>query len=258
VTGTTVADMLGAAAPAYVATGPAATGKLTLAVVALGESPTDFSGIDLPAAILASRGPDGALGDGGTWSDAYGILGLVAAGVPPPPDSVAHLMTGAAPGGGWNFERAADTAAADSTGLVLSALAAAGVPPEAPAVRRGVAALARLQRADGGFPGYSGATDATSTAFALLGLQAVGQETDGPAWLRSSIDPGPRGNPESGPRGGIVPALLSLQARAGGFAGYGGPNDPGATYAAALALAGRPLPIRPRAHAYLPAGFNGF
>ena len=72
------------------------------------------------------------------------------------------------------------------TWSVLCALNAAGVPPEDPAVRRAVAWLVSVQREDGGWgedeesyadapPGRYEESTASQTAWALLGLMAVGQ-----------------------------------------------------------------------------------
>ena len=72
------------------------------------------------------------------------------------------------------------------TWSVLCALNAAGVPPEDPAVRRAVAWLVSVQREDGGWgedeesyadapPGRYKESTASQTAWALLGLMAVGQ-----------------------------------------------------------------------------------
>ncbi len=81
------------------------------------------------------------------------------------------------------------------TWSVLCALNAAGVPPGDPAVRRAVAWLTRIQNADGGwgeddrsydrhYKGYqAAASTASQTAWAVLGLMAVG-ETDSPAVAR--------------------------------------------------------------------------
>ncbi len=73
------------------------------------------------------------------------------------------------------------------TWSVLCAFAAAGVAPDHPAIRRGVAWLARIQNADGGWgeddQGYAvhydgyvpSASAASQTAWALLGLMAAGE-----------------------------------------------------------------------------------
>jgi squalene-hopene/tetraprenyl-beta-curcumene cyclase len=83
------------------------------------------------------------------------------------------------------------------TGHVLPALAAAGLSPDQPAIRRAVAWLERVQNADGGWgedlrsyddPAWSGrgVSTASQTAWALWGLHAAG-ETDGEA-ARRGID----------------------------------------------------------------------
>jgi squalene-hopene/tetraprenyl-beta-curcumene cyclase len=81
------------------------------------------------------------------------------------------------------------------TWSVLSALNAAGVDPQSPAIRRAVAWLESTQNADGGwgesdesykleYRGYeAGRSTASQTAWALLGLMAAG-EADNPAVAR--------------------------------------------------------------------------
>jgi hypothetical protein len=49
-----------------------------------------------------------------------------------------------------------------------------------------------------------------------------------------------------------VDALLSLQTREGGFPGFGGPNDPAATYQALPGLLGHTFPASIRTLRYLP------
>jgi squalene-hopene/tetraprenyl-beta-curcumene cyclase len=80
------------------------------------------------------------------------------------------------------------------TGHVIPALVSAGLRPDDPAVRRGVAWLERVQNADGGWgedlrsyddAAWSGrgASTASQTAWALWGLHAAG-EADGEAARR--------------------------------------------------------------------------
>jgi squalene-hopene/tetraprenyl-beta-curcumene cyclase len=84
-----------------------------------------------------------------------------------------------------------DPTCADITGRVLEALAAHGVKPDHPAVRRGVAWLVRHQEQDGSWYGRWGVAYIYGTCFALRGLAAAG-ENDREAhilrageWLRS-------------------------------------------------------------------------
>jgi len=229
----------------YAARGPSAAGKLAVGAIALGADPRAFGGVDLVALLEgAYDAGTGRFGAGGTWDQAWAVLGLAAADATVPPAAVAALIGAASPAGGWGFAAGAEAPDADSTGLALQALGAAGVPPGDKAVRDGVLALRALHNPDGGFAGFDGATSAASTAMAIGGLAAVSQDVGGPGWQGAGSG---RWTPRE--------ALLRRQSPQGGFAGFAGADDPGSTYAALLALADRTLPIRPPRPAYLPIGF---
>jgi hypothetical protein len=232
--GATPSEYLAAEAPEYAATGPAAAGKLALAAAALDEDARSFGGVDLVATIESAYDPvSGAYGTGGTWAQAYALLGLVAAGREVPPAAAAHLAAIASPGGGWGYEAVAPVPDPDSTGVALQAAIAAGMGPDDPVVRRAVEALHALQLDDSSFPGYDGASSTVSAATAVSGLVAADQVVDGAGWRRDWQQM----------RRGPLDALLGAQTDSGGFVGYGGVEDPAATYAAALALSGRALPV---------------
>ena len=256
--GSTAEAFLAAAAPQYAAQGASAAGKLltVASLFAAKGGAVRLGGVDLVAKVLATYQPvSGTFGSGGTWDSAWAILGLRAAGARLPDRAADGLLAAGAKGGGWGFSAQADAADADSTGLALQALAAAGLSADHPAVRSGIAALRRLQNADGGFAGYGGSTSVDSTALAVGGLTASAQRVDGPGWMRSISGTLALNGP--------LDAILARQSPQGGFAGYAGTDDPGATYAAVLALAGRPLPLGGTAdpHArplYLPAAIRRY
>jgi hypothetical protein len=246
--GPSVRSYLTAAAADYAGRGPSAAGKLATGAIALGADPRNFGGEDLVARIQNSYDPTtGTFGSGGTWDQSWAILGLAAAEAEIPPLAVLQTQLAAAPGGGWGFEARAAEADPDSTGLALQALAAAGLDQDHPSLRLAVNRLFELQNADGGWG--EGASNASSTAMAIGGLVAVGQAVDGAGWM-----PAAAGRPARSPR----EALLSLQAPGGGFAGFSGPEDPGASYAALLGLSARALPIRADADTQGPRIFLPF
>jgi squalene-hopene/tetraprenyl-beta-curcumene cyclase len=84
-----------------------------------------------------------------------------------------------------------DPNCADITGRVLEGLAAHGVSPEDPAIRRGVEWLVRNQEHDGSWYGRWGVAYIYGTCFALRGLAAAGEDNHEPyiqrgnEWLRS-------------------------------------------------------------------------
>ena len=84
-----------------------------------------------------------------------------------------------------------DPNCADITGRVLEGLAAQGVAPDQPAIRRGVDWLVRNQEHDGSWYGRWGVAYIYGTCFALRGLAAAGEDNHEPhiqrgnEWLRS-------------------------------------------------------------------------
>jgi hypothetical protein len=238
--GQTPLDYLSAEAPAYSARGASAAGKLLVGAVALAGDPRSFGGVDLVAAVQATRNVTGTYGSGGTWDTSWPILGLAAAGEPVPESAARGLLAEASPAGGWGFGAQAGAPDVESTGLALQALAASDLPDDDRAVQAArTSALLFLrtqQDPAGAFIGF-GAVSANSTGLALGGLAAAGQWIEGPGWMR--------GKPGALARWTPVEGLLRLQSPRGGFAGYSGPDDAGATYAAVLGLALRGLPVEP-------------
>jgi hypothetical protein len=156
------------------ARGPGAAAKVALAAVAAGADPRCFGGVDLVGRIRGGYA-DGAYG-ASIWDDALSILALSGADEPVPPAAVRFLAR-ARGAGGWGFALTGGAADdADSTGLALMALRAAGRPAGDPAVRGGSAWLLGEQLPGAGWSGAAGtSTDANSTGLALLGLRSAGR-----------------------------------------------------------------------------------
>ncbi len=249
-------DGLAGGGRSYAASGAAAGGKLLAGVVAAGGDPRSFIGMNLVISATARYRP--ATGGYGTsvWDQSWSMIGLAAAGETVPLSATQRLTAMAATGGGWGFAANETAPDADSTGLALLAIAAAaqsrgddpatsavpsaminaasGPGSDDPAALDGIAALRRLQGADGAW-GFDGATSASSTGLALAGLNAFGEDTASLAWTRTYTDGARPALPEYRPS----QTLLSLQSARGGFAGFAGPDDPDATYQALLGLSGR-------------------
>ena len=107
-----------------------------------------------------------------------------------------------------------DPTCPDITGRVIEGLILSGVPPQHPAIRRGVEYLIRTQEADGSWFGRWGVNYVYGTFLALRGLRAAG-ESDREAhilrageWLRSNqnADGGWGESCESYRKGGFVAA----------------------------------------------------
>ena len=244
----TALDYLAAEAPGYAEQGASAAGKLALAVVAAGQDPHDFGGIDLTRAISATYAiTNGQFGTGDSvWDQSWAMLGLLSAGETVPVSATEALEAMQAESGGWGFEVSAEPDV-DSTSLALQALAATGRATDAPSVQAALAWLRSVQTGDGGFAGYDGATSASSTGLALQALAAFGLSPDSPQW--SGVISGT----ESVSRlidATALDALLALQSPDGGFAGFSGANDPFSTYQALPGILAKSYGALARQHAH--------
>lgn len=199
---------------------PALAGKAALAARALGLDPRDLNGVDLLAAIAA--GYDGSTGQYAedAFSHSLAMIGFACGGGGAVPASaVLALRDMQLDDGGWGFGGFAD---ADTTGLAIQALAAAGLPAGDPAIAAAVAYLRATQSDDGGWGFDPAASNANSTAVAVQGLTAAGEDVESPAYARDGVTP--------------VAFLLSVQQADGSFPGF----DPAfATNQTVPALAGK-------------------
>jgi iron complex transport system substrate-binding protein len=211
---------LRALAPRY-ATGPGAAAKVALAAVAAGQNPRCFARLDLVHTIRAGYA-DGLFG-ASIWDDALSIDALAGAGEPVPAAAVTKLKSLRRTGGYGFGLSGSGRDDPDSTGLALTALAAAGVPAKDPAVK-GAADWLLAHRVQGGWG--SGSPNANSTGLALAGLIAAGRR----------------------PPAGALRLLRSLQAADGSFSLS--PTTKGdpflATNQAVPALVGKPYPVKVR------------
>lgn len=207
---------------ADLAANPALAGKAALAARALALDPRDVGGVDFVAAIIAGYDPASGLYAEDAFSHSLAMIGLACgAGMPVPSGAVVALRDAQLGDGGWGFGGSSD---ADTTGLALQALAAAGIPPTDPAIVRAVEFLRAVQGNDGGWGFDPDDSNANSTALALQGLIAAGEDIHSLAYARSGVTP--------------VAFLLAIQQPDGAFPGF----DPAfATNQAVPALAGKTL-----------------
>lgn len=167
---------------------PTQTGKLIVGVVASGGDPTGFGSptpfnlvTDLTETLqatgaystTASRGF--ATGAAGATPQSFAILGLVAAGETIPAAATDFLISLQDAEGSWG--------SADTTGLALQALIAAGIPANNAAVQAGITALRESQSATGGWEAF-GAFSTNSTAYAIQGLLAAGVDLTEASWRK--------------------------------------------------------------------------
>lgn len=249
-------DYLETQAATY-ATSAATTGKLIVGVAAARGNPWNFSGEDLVADLLTYYQPiTGSFGTGSTTDQAWAILGLAAVNETIPVSATDYLdsirfTTDKA--WGWTYPGGSawcTEADADSTGLALQALAAAGVEPYTKPVMEGLAFLrGTVQNADGLF-GYEAAypsSNMNSTGMALQGLAAYAHTPRGLGWTRVATDTGSLltlYNP--------LAEAMGYQSAAGGFPYIAGlADDALATYQVVPGIAGVALPFR-ISYVYLP------
>ncbi len=179
-----------------------------LALVALGQDVAP-----LADRLEALRRPSGALGPS-LNSTAWGMIALSAAGRPAGDATVAFLLAGQAPGGGWSWQAGAGPDSND-TAAAVEALRTAGVPVRARPIRRALAFLRSLQNPDGGFelePGRG--SDVQSTAWAIQAFLAAGQDAGAPAYAYLRRMQRADGSFRYNARYAVTPAWVTAQALA--------------------------------------------
>jgi hypothetical protein len=234
--GASLTSYIGSHAGAYAAAGSAQAGKALAGTVAAGVDPRTVAGGDLVAAAWGRYDPATGKFGATVWDQAWAMIGLAATGEAIPPAAVDFLAGARSPRGGWGFTAGADEADADSTGLAIQALRAAGMPSASPPIAEALDFLDRSQSTDGGWS-HGGPSNANSTAYAVQGILAAGEDPQAGRW---------RVDPSGGdPAGGANPVafLLSTQRAEGHFAFDAFPSDLVATLQVLPALAGRPAPV---------------
>ncbi|HEY8083301.1 MAG TPA: prenyltransferase/squalene oxidase repeat-containing protein [Solirubrobacterales bacterium] len=149
--------------------------RTILALEGAGVDPRSFGGRDLVSALEKRRRENGSF-EGWPNSTAFAVMALRAAGVSGGLKvSLSWLGRVQNDDGGWG-DMPGSSSTADGTAAVMEAM------PDTQAARRGLAYLRRVQRPSGGFPlGGSGGVNSQSTAWAVQGMLAVGED---PASIR--------------------------------------------------------------------------
>jgi prenyltransferase beta subunit len=241
--GKSVLNYLSQEGPSFAASGPAASGKLILGLVAAGANPRDFAGTNVVISTTASLDPlTGRFGTS-SYDQIYAMLGLVAAGETLPSKSADALIGLASSNGGWGFNANDQFTDVDSTALALQALKVAKIPENHAAVQKAFTYLRSQQLPNGGFPGYDGSISASSTALAIQALAAYGYAPNSLAWSKvANKVPSITSLDSALTLHTPIDALLAVQSEQGGFPGFSGPNDPFSTYQAVGGLAGKAFP----------------
>jgi len=178
--------------------------KVLRAAVATGADPRNFDGYDLIALLEAQYDPEtGFYHPYNLFRNALAIIALNEAGRSIPAKTISAVAGEQNPDGCWGWPIGGNTTDADTTGLVLHALAGAGYA-EHPAVVQCVGALMARQLSDGSWESRWGDAvgNSNSTALVIQGLVAAGWDPEGPAFTKDRT---------------AVRALLAFQAADGSF-----------------------------------------
>ncbi len=221
---------------------------LTLAVVAAGENPYNFGGVNLVQRLQSyydpATGQYGLAGDVPAQALSMMALSVAVTETQPitqtvPVTATELLKSWQDPGGGWGYAYPCTgwcSPDVDNTALAVQALVAAGEPVTSTSIISATGFLKSQQGDDGGFQSW-GTSNANSTAWGIQAVIAVGQDPTGADWTKNGHTP--------------VSFLLSLQAGAGYFE-YSDP-PPGwqadlvlTTVQAVPALSGKPFPLKGR------------
>jgi hypothetical protein len=218
-----------ATAAAYSTDGVAAAGKLAIGLSAAGDCYPAAAARPETAYVAATGVYSGGYGTGGAGPQSWAMLGTHALSQTIPDLAVSYLKNIANPDGGWGW--ASGNSDTNGTALAIQALRAAGEPPTATAIVKGLDYLADTQNPDGGFPYAPGyASDANSTAYVVQALLAAGQEPLTGAWVISGANP--------------IAYLLDRQLSDGSLEWQSGSGSSQlATQQAIPALLGRPFPL---------------
>ena len=225
--------------------GPAASGKLAVAIAA--------SGNLWPAGVMKPMGyyslTTGAYGSEGSAPHAWAMLGTAALSQPVPITAVNYLKGMMQSNGAWEWSPGWGTDT-NSTALAIQALVAAGEPITSSAIISAVTYLQAAQNSDGGFPydpnsAWGTASDTNSTAYVIQALQAIKQDS-----LSGSANLGSLVLTDTKP----ISFLLSMQLPDGSFEWQsGGGSNLAATQQAIPALLGKAFPLKIREVADSPA-----
>jgi len=158
--------------------------KACLAVCSAGGDPRSFGGRNLVDEISLRMATDGHIGDM-TNEHSWGVIALAAAGVKLPDGARTWLEARQNIDGGFGYGSGA-ASEPDDTGAALQALIAAGDSSTSNAVTRALSYLHFCQADDGGFTYQSRESNVGSTAWAVQGISAAGQDASSSAWASSA------------------------------------------------------------------------
>lgn len=205
--------------------------RMILAIVAAGESPTDFGGIDFVDA-LKTLYDDGQIGDASLLNDDFwGIMALISAGESASSEiianSVAFIKNNQNDDDGWSWGVGQDSDV-DDTACAVMALIAAGESSGSNAITNGLNYIKSQQADNGGFLSW-GATNPSTDSWAIDAIVAAGQNPTSSYWTKNNNTP--------------IDDLLGFQNPDGSFPDWQGNPSPWITAYAIPALLGKPYPV---------------
>lgn len=174
--------------------------RVLLDALAAGAPVHDFGGVDLVAAILARRLPDGSFPQSTTgkigWvnSTIWSLLPLSAIHTPATDAAVQQAATWVIANqnknGSWSSSALGSAQDVDMTGAALQALSVAGRGAD-PAVAKALEFLHTMQNPDAGFPEVNAGTrsNVASTGWVVQGLWSLGIDPRSPEWTKAGGNP---------------------------------------------------------------------
>lgn len=194
--------------------------KAALVAKALGLDPKSVGGVDLIAKTNTAYDSSKGTYASDDFSQSIIMLGLACTGNSVPSAAANALKANQiADAGGWGFGGFADP---DTTAIAVQALLATGTPKTDAAISKAVAYFHAAQGNDGGWGFDPTESNASSTAYVVQALLALGENPEATAWQKDGVSP--------------VAYLRSEQEADGSFKGF----DPAfATNQVVPALAGR-------------------
>jgi hypothetical protein len=162
---------------------------LAIAVEAAGGNAYDFGGVNIVHVLTSTwySPTTGAFGDAGnSWYQAFGVMGLAAAGADIPISVTQTILDLQNSDGSWVDAWGFDIPG--STGLALQALVAAGLPTTDSSIISGTQVLRNEQNAQGSWSAF-GSPSVNSTALAMQGLLAAGEDLVDMEWWKSERSP---------------------------------------------------------------------
>jgi hypothetical protein len=196
-------------AAGYAKADPGQAGKVARAVALAGADPRSFAGTNLVTTIQGFYDPaTGLYHPSFLFRHTLAVEGLLRSGESVPQGAYDALLASQLPDGGWFWSKNGTVGDVDTTGRVLQVLGGFAAVSAPAAYTRAVNYLAAGQLTGGGWnTGYEGSADpanGNSTALAVGGLMAVGEDPQAARFVKNGK--------------GALETLLSFQKTSGEFA----------------------------------------